>query len=348
MPSSLLALAHGTRRCIRFLVIAALAAVVLAGCAKDRSPDSAPLAGRSVATQLLGPDPNTGVSQWLDQQRHRGHLPYPLAIGNRWDYLIHTTTVMVTNAGPQPPESSDSPWLVVIGDAVVLEGRRYYVQSESDPRSMAPTPAALYYVRQDRTGLYERDLIALPLNVRGAPQAVTPLAGQLVESVGRMPAAAANPEAYRRAALELAQRVDRMVHPALLAGSGDQLIGLSPADLALLRYPLYVGAGWIVRDSPRFARRVTGREQLEVPAGTFAAWRIAGASELYGPNDRVTFWYGAEGLLRIQIHAELNATDNTGAIIGTVLFDSDQLLTHADLQTSAGIRGYSAEDVAEN
>jgi len=339
--------ARAPRRSVTFLVIGTLAVVVLVGCAKDRTPDAASLGSRSMATRLLAPDANNSLSQWFDQQRHLSHLPYPLALGNRWAYVVHMTATITTDAGPQPPESFDDTLLDVISDVVVLDGRRYYVQSESFQRAMAPGIGALYYVRQDRTGLYERDLSVIALNAGGGSRAVAPLADRLVASVARMRTGASNPDAYRRAALELGQRVNRMLHPAPLAGSYDRSIGPPLSDLAMLRYPLYVGASWIVRDSPRFARHVTGRAPLEVPAGVFPAWRIEGLSELYGPNDRVAFWYGADGLLRIQIHAESNAVDNTGNIIGTVVFDSDQLLMNVVLHDPTPIRGYSAEDLGE-
>jgi len=107
--------------------------------------------------------------------------------------------------------------------------------------------------------------------------------------------------------------------------------------LTMLSYPLRPGASWIVRDSPRFVRTVVGLDMIHVPLGSFPAWALRGDSELFGPNDRVGFWYSRLGLLRIRYHVEADAVDNTGAVIGRVATDSDQSLTGIHLVRSAAL-----------
>ncbi|MGH7742549.1 MAG: hypothetical protein ACRENS_11080 [Candidatus Eiseniibacteriota bacterium] len=335
------------------LSILALALMVLtvAGCARDQSANSASPERAAVASRLIGPQPAPDAFQWPEIGRHAGHLPYPLAVGNRWSYLIHTTTTLITDAGPQPPVSYDSPWLVTTSGTQVQDGHLYFEQSEFDPRTTPPGPIRSFLVRQDRTGLFDRELVTIsPTGQTGPPGAgakVSPFAARLLESFERMPAAAAHPAEYRRAALALAARVESALHPGAPDRTGASRYSPEPGEITMLRYPLYTGASWIVRDSPRFVRRVAGRERLHVPAGEFPSWRIAGDSELFGPNDRVTYWYGAPGLLRIQVHAELNATDDTGAIIGTALFDSDQVLTDANLRGPIPGPSFSASEADE-
>ena len=64
------------------------------------------------------------------------------------------------------------------------------------------------------------------------------------------------------------------------------------------------------------------------------AWRVDGTSELFGPNDRVRFWYANAGLVRMALHAEEQATDDTGNPIGRLLVDEDQVLTAVELHDS--------------
>jgi hypothetical protein len=349
MPASFLFHAPKSQFAFRILVLFALALLTVVGCARDRAPETAPLKSSAAAVRLLGPDPSGDTFPWPDLQRRFASLPYPLAVGNHWEYSIRVHTTITDNAGQQQTDSFEYPYLVDITDVTNVQGRPYYVQSEYDTRVVGPGPSAQFLVRQDRTGLYNLDILsAAPIEAPSGAGSSAALSERLVASVARTPAAASNPDAYRRAALNLAQRVEYMLHPALIAGSSGRLIVPTPGEITLLRYPLYVGASWIVRVSPRFARRVTSREPLEVPAGQFPAWRIDGSSELYGPNDRATFWYGADGLLRILSHAEANAVDNAGNIIGTVSSDLDQVLASVKLHDPTPIGRFSAEAAGEN
>lgn len=324
--------ARALSRALALITISSCIAWLLVGCAKEDSTSSGSLQSHAAATQLVGPRAEPGDSHWVDLGRSHAHLPYPLAVGNRWDYHIHATTTITTDAGPQPPVDYDAPWQVLISGTAMVEDRRYFVQLEFDPLLM-PGPQAIYYERQDRTGLFERDLAPAPTVARITPSStgLSPFATRLSADVDRMPAAAAHAAAFRSAALALARRVEWTANPALANGSRREPTGPPPGDIALLRYPLHTGAAWIVRDAPRFGRRVVGREQIEVPAGRYVAWRIALSSELYGPNDRAFIWYGDQGMLRLRYHAESVAVDDSGNIVGTVLVDFDQVLASAQL-----------------
>ena len=43
------------------------------------------------------------------------------------------------------------------------------------------------------------------------------------------------------------------------------------------------------------------------------------------------FWYASAGLVRFAFHVELEATDESGNVIGLLEFDSDQQLTQVHL-----------------
>ena len=133
-------------------------------------------------------------------------------------------------------------------------------------------------------------------------------------------------EALRRAVDQVSAKLSA-IRLTAIPGQG----GPAPGEITLLRYPLSVGARWVVRDSPRFTRVVVARERVRVPAGVFAAWRLRGGSERFGPEDRVDFWYAPAGLVRIQIHLVGDATDDQGNLTGRVVIESDQVLTDFDL-----------------
>lgn len=304
-----------------------------AGCSHRYSADDA---GTSMASELLGVRPgDTGI----DFSRSRSL--YPLAVGNHWDYRVRTRYQIIDPAGP-PPVVGESPYTIDIVGTSTYDGREYFLQSQGDPRRGAVGLA--FPLRSSRFGLFELELIRAQDAVSAATP-VDPAAADLAAYVDRAIADPAKRAAYRRAAAELA---------AKLAGVRSTLGGLdlltppgaAPGEHTVLSYPLYVGARWVVRTDPRFGRIVEARERINVPLGTFGAWRIRNTSEQYGPNDRVHFWYSNLGLLRFRYHVETNATDSTGAIIGRVGIDSDQALTSIHL-VRGGAALVTGSDTAE-
>jgi hypothetical protein len=155
-----------------------------------------------------------------------------------------------------------------------------------------------------------------------------PDAAALAAYVDRTIADPAQRAAFQRAAAEVAAKLAlvRPIVTGLHTGNGAR-----PGEITLLAYPVFVGARWVVRQDPSFGRVVVGRERIRVPLGTFASWKLQGTSELFGPADRVHFWYSNLGLLRVRFHVEGEATDATGNVIGTVVTDSDQSLTDIHL-----------------
>jgi hypothetical protein len=100
----------------------------------------------------------------------------------------------------------------------------------------------------------------------------------------------------------------------------------------MLSFPLHIGARWIVRDDHRFVRAVVAHERVNLPLGLFLAWKLRGTSELFGPDDRVHFWYSNVGLVRVRFHVVADAVDDADHVIGTVAIDSDQSLTALALE----------------
>ena len=339
-----------THHLLPSLGFALLAMFAFIGCAKDESAQSGAGGGVSPAARILAPGPGQ-VSPWADLGKRRAHLPYPLAVGNRWDYLVNAQTTIVDPTGTQTTGVTQYPWAVLITGVTNLNDRLYYMQAEFDPSTLGPGPSGSFFERQDRTGLFELDTSPIALSAAGrsgTPASLSPLASRMASSLEAMPATAANRDAWHRAALALGRKLDAALHPTTAGITAGVPIPPPPGELAVLRYPLYVGASWILRENPHFDRRVAARERLGVPAGEYASWRVAEGSELFGPNDTATFWFGDAGLLRILVHAEAPATDNSGNVIGTAMFDSDQVLTRSELHGAALMQVAAGEAGDEN
>ena len=287
--------------------------IALAGCKHGYSTADDPPSGAT--GELLAPlAPGTDFS--------RARSLYPLAVGNHWDYRIRARNVITTDQGPQPPQVEETTLAVEITGTATDGERTYFLQAELD--SHLPCCGQVFMVRGSRFGLFHLQPIPphsatigdMPVDAEGAALE------QYVERTVTDPARRA---AFQRAAAAVAAKL--AVARPVLGGSARLPPGAEPGEITLLSYPLYQGKRWLVMEEPRFARIVVGLDRINVPLGTFAAWKIRGTSEYFGPNDRVNFWYSNLGLVRIRYHFEADAVDNTGAIVGRVATDSDQSLT---------------------
>jgi hypothetical protein len=302
-------------------LLAALSALSpgLTGCSHRSYQDTPPAADQSIAGSVLGARPwqlptSAGIPT--------GRLLYPLAVGNRWDYNLHQSITLVTADGPQPPQVTDLALRDDITGTIEIGARTYFLQQETNPLVVvAPRilPGNIVSLREDRSGLYQREVITV-LDRSAAETAAVHAAvdGRIARPAER----AAFERAVERVLDQLASvrwNASQRIGP----GAG----GPDPGELSLLRFPLSAGARWAVRESPRYGRVVLGRERVVVPAGAFVAWHLRGTSELFGPDDRVFYWYSSAGLVRTSFHFESLATDDAGNVIGRVIGDQDEVLT---------------------
>jgi len=302
----------------RLALVAALAGAVVAGCSHR---DAAPSEASAGAASLLAPNPWTGglpSARW----RGLGRSHMPLEVGNRWDYRVQVSTRILSTGRPDQVDAIEYPWSTEVVGVGTFGAREYFMVASYDPRVMmveSPIP-----MREDATGLYERDVIVAKLLSDGS----TPRDGRADACARALEAALARgpaDPALAAAAKRLVARVASVLGEAGEPNAGRQ--GPDAEEIALLRYPLRPGAEWDVRKSPRFTRRVVGRDLVRVPAGRFIGWRIAGGGELFGPHDRVHAWYARQGLVRLVTHLETEATDASGNVIGLLVYDMDQTLT---------------------
>lgn len=294
--------------------------MALAGC--SHSTDDT--AGSGLTSDLLGVRPGDPAMDF-----NRSRSLFPLAVGNYWIYRVRTHLQIIDPAAP-PPADVEASYFINISGTATYDGRDYFLQSQGDPRRGGVDVA--FPVRSSRFGLFHLELNHATQAASGVAP-VKPQAAELSAYVDRTFTDPAKHAAYQRAAGELDAKLGLML-------GGEQARtppGATPDELTVLSYPLYVGARWVVRKDPDLARIVEARERINLPLGTLGAWRIRNTSPAYGPNDRVHSWYSNLGMLRLRVHAETNATDSTGAIIGRVMIDSDQALTDVHL-----VRGSAA------
>ena len=312
------------------LLVLLLGSSGLTGCSHRSYREAAPPVDESIAGQVLGARPWDGAPRAGFAMGAR--LLYPLAVGNRWDYAVRSRTTIVTSDGPQPPQFTDDPLRVVISSMGQFGTRTYFFQEEGNPQLGGPFSQVSFLVRQDRSGLYEADIVraANAATAMQSDAASAPLAPAAMRAyVDRVVARPSERAAFERATRQLAALFASARQQAAIGGPSSG--GPDAGEISLLRYPLTAGARWIVRESPRFGRAVVGRERVVVPAGAFMAWDLRGVSELYGPRDRVHFWYSSAGLIRVAFHFESNAVDDAGNVIGRAIGDEEQVLTALNL-----------------
>ena len=303
------------------LALLLASALVAGGCShQDRAAISAP----DAASDLLAPSPDPGGLQL-------GRLLVPLAVGNRWDYRSRFQVTIVTDSGTQPGFDEVTPLRDEITGTEQIGEHEYFLIQESNPAS--GENYGVFRDREDHSGLFEHDPPSPPAGALAADEAAA-FARQLSDYVERTVTDEARRAAFQRAATVVAAKLAAVRRPA---GGAD------PDEITFLRFPLFVGASWIVRDSPRFEREVTAHERVELPAGAFSSWSIRGTSELFGPEDRLQLWYGQEGLLRLRFHGVSEATDPSGNVIGLVVADMDQSLTAFHLEAETPGAGPVAE-----
>jgi len=303
------------------LLFAAISALTLGltACSHHKYGDTPPAADQSIAGSVLGARPwqlpsNAGIPT--------ARLPYPLAVGNGWVYAQHQSITLVTADGPQPPQVTDHPLVDQILGTMEIGARRYFSMYETIPPIVSPPSIVsgdIFLLRQDRSGLYQRDVVTVLNRAAAATEAMHAV-------VNRAVTRPADRAAFERAVEQVNERLASARWNSLQRigpGAG----GPDPGELSTLRYPLSVGARWTVRESPRYGRVVLGRERVVVPAGAFVAWHVRGTSELFGPDDRVFYWYSDAGLVQTSFHFESLATDDAGNVIGRVIGDQDQVLT---------------------
>jgi hypothetical protein len=314
------------QRSSRFLPICLLTgALTIAGCSHKYSADDASLDPTGVAGELVGALPDDGATD-----ARLGRLFFPLAVGNRWEYRVRARSTITTDAGPQPPVTEESTVLEEITGTRQVGDRTYFVELESLFRPGQATLGSEFLLRESRFGLFEKDEQA---GISGAMVEVASDASvppSLAAYVDRTVQDARARVAFDRAAAQVAEKVAAIQHS--LHGLRRLPRGVDPGEITVLSFPLHLGARWIVRDDPRFVRSVVAHERVNAPLGLFPAWKLRGTAELFGPSDRVHFWYSNVGLVRIRFHVTGNAVDDRGNVIGSVVFDSDQSLSALSLE----------------
>src|SRR5262249_29028376 len=84
----------------------------------------------------------------------RGRLPYPLAIGNRWRYALHSTITLVDEEGSHPVSAFDVATIVEVTGIERVGDRDYFIVRQTFSMAEEPAGTATAHFRQDRSGLF--------------------------------------------------------------------------------------------------------------------------------------------------------------------------------------------------
>ncbi len=315
------------------LILASFALLLMGGysCGKPHAP-TAP-AGSAEAGRLARL-PAVDEDHSITGARSFGL--FPLEIGNRWRFHYRfSVSIAPGDTAAAPSEflfEDDLDEVLVCRE--FHDGREYTVerQAHSSP-GIAP-----WWIRfrQDRAGLYEWDDASGPPPCdsieagrrAGAPSraARAPTWSEVAARIG-VPASArpwqaawSRIEARRASVMTLAR-----THSARPPG------GVASGEIQRLRYPLYPGRTWVIRDDPRFWSRVERPLLLHTPAGRFPAWSIRILNDFLGPQDVVRVWYGGAGYLGLQAKFVDEATGPNGNPIGTMVAHQSETLTELHL-----------------
>ena len=332
--------------------LAALLFVTLAGCdhaarhvtspadgdvsfARDGSPDASPSAGPEVGREDLQRRTPLGFSEF-----------FPMRPGNRWRYEISAQTNMFAGRtavifNGYTGDHVQEQWCD--GD---YGGVTYLSTYDSTHVSGEGYESDLSYwtlMRQDRRGLFggvfavNDPPCAVPMqrasrNVR--PRAE--LARLDRERFAATPQWSANPKAWEaawRAHSEKQAIVESIIFEQFPHEIDPErpLRGPEDGELLYLAYPLEIGREWIVRNRPEYRRQVERKETVQVPAGSFSAYRVRNTSEVFGPYVNTLLWYGTHGLLKQHYDTETFATDTNGVVVGSFRSTYDEQLVELDL-----------------
>jgi hypothetical protein len=181
--------------------------------------------------------------------------------------------------------------------------------------------------RQDADGLYESDVTGPPASGVTVAAASTRPSIAFPASI-REHATVAQTAAYERA-WEGLQRKIAAVRQAV--ADPLRVADVAPGEIIRLDYPLHPGASWTVREDPLFTSTVERLERLDLPAGSFNAYRIRIGSQFFGPEDTVHLWMGRSGLLQFRYRLVEPATDENGNVIGELVVTHDEVVDAVSL-----------------
>jgi hypothetical protein len=304
------------------LAVAPLVLLLAAGCSR---PATSPLERNTAAWE-------TSAAGGLAPAELDGYNHGPRSAGSYADLGTGKTSriqrsirVRVTPAGGVP-----GPWETLVEferdevTGVEMRGgvayRALRVEIEGDPTSVV-----VDLLRADRSGLYLWDGADGAKGTTLASSALPEIRGEEAFARALAGSGAAGSAAWTAAWTRIGTKV-AAVDAELGRGAGRADLtrkpgGVLPDEIMLLAYPFRPGTQWEGRTDFNLYT-VEGVELLETSAGNFHVGRLRlELPAFFGPNDRLTTWWGAPGEVARVFHAEGDATDEYGDVLGTVEYD---------------------------
>lgn len=311
-----------------FSVLTAILILAFAGCESERTGVAGPESGGPSLLATAG-GAGAGPKEY-----------YPLSIGNRWEF---SGWMMIMTAGSL---AADEMNYTEVREMVGTEerfGREYILEERvRDDGSMMMTEWLRY--RQDHSGLYEADI-----SITEPPIGTAAEDGELSKPAGdkrnrrwdRLAVRFAgnggekHDGAFAEAAARLVEKMRMLETISRIGGPipvlGSRPGGVLPDELTRLHYPLHPKQEWVIREIPLFTAEVLENDVLDLPAGRMKGHLVSISGSLFGPEDRAYFWYGKNGMLKMDLHVEETVVDIYGNPIGILIAKEKMTLEELDL-----------------
>ncbi len=312
----------------RITLSCSIAWIVIAGCSSS-NPVSTRITPRpepAIAVSGESPPSTSGRAEF-----------HPLAQGNRWTYDREFSVNFVVHDEPVDRFVYRARIDVEQTCLEIIHGTSYQIERHLETSEGGDEYQSWLRLRQDRDGLYEYDGYGRP-----GCEVVPSARRQRASETAIDPAATIVPKLPEGQRAAVSAAIERQLErvAAIRAVLGLMSSGVSNNEIQRLAYPLHTGAAWVLRADPRITQRVQGVDPIHTAAGTVVGYRIDLVwTDYFGPNDRVTVWYGRQGMLGLDFHLEGTATDPSGNVIGTLISEERQTLTGLHITNASRFSG---------
>ena len=258
---------------------------------------------------------------------------YPLAVGNRWRSTRAWSGSWVGDGDPPWPAESGGEDYEFEQICTEVRGGVPYIVEEQRIFSDSDSGASHVRYRQNETGLYEADVcLCEPPDCSESSALLAVLGSEPIERFWEK-IASTIPDPVARAAAK--ERWDRF--SSKLAAARQLSIPLQKAagasELTRLKYPLFPGQNWAIRNDPSFTFKagVEVFEFVDLPVGRVPAYRVR-VSPPIDPQEVFDYvqWWGPCGFMGAREHAEFEWMDGSGQTL-VFVWDALQQVTEIDL-----------------
>lgn len=253
-----------------------------------------------------------------------GNFCYPLTVGNRWEYsrVDSLFNFRQDTTGVALLRASRTHTVEITRTEILFNCIETYVFRETATRESGESYESEAYYRNQKDGLYEYAYRGISWASPFAPRE------SRIRFKGR------DFDSF----MAVVSFIDRVAAGADII---DDSLRFNSPPIRVLRYPLEVGAQWVIREAGdpwRIEKRVIGKETVSVPAGDFRCYSIQTLIDLHDDGEwdedvECIDYVSSAGLARRYMFLkDLLWTNEWGGVIGwfDVIDDSKLVEVHLE------------------